>query len=194
MKEDNQLFDEFVYIGFWKRVLMTLVELLVMSIPFVLLYRLSIFISINSGYSIPFILHWVVSYSFLIFMVVRYGGTPGKLIFKARIVDRQGKNLTVSKAFLRFSFYLINSIILVLIFQEGLNSTSTVQESMSNLSENKGTYSNIQTLMGFIILFDSVFILFNRKRKRTIHDYLAGSYVITKESQDRYINKGSFES
>lgn len=76
-----------LYVGFWERAFMGLVEMLVMSIPFVFLYRTSINISVSAGSIIPFIIYWILLYSFLIFMVVRYGGTPGKLIMKARIVN-----------------------------------------------------------------------------------------------------------
>lgn len=192
INEDQQI-NELVYIGFWKRVLMALVELLVMGIPFVLLYRASIYLSTNFGNSIPFVFHWIVAYTFLIFMVVRFGGTPGKLIFKARIVDRHGKNLSAFKAILRFSFYLMNTIISILIFYNDLNAGSTIKELSKN-TNSEGTYSDIQAFIGFIILIDAFVVILNRKRKRAIHDFLAGSYVVSKESLDKFLNNKNSES
>lgn len=172
------------YVGFWRRVLMGLVEMLVMSIPFVFLYRTSINISVSTGSIIPFIIYWILLYSFLIFMVVRYGGTPGKLIMKARIVNEEGNYISLSKAIVRMGFYIVNSLVLVLILQEAITAHIDKDLISKFFNDYEGQYYLLRTLLGFVILIDGLYVLINKK-KRALHDLLAGSYVKDKGSVNK---------
>jgi uncharacterized RDD family membrane protein YckC len=178
----SNISEDFEYLGFWNRMLMAIIEILVVSVPFVFLYRSSIKISINIESVIPFILQWLLIDAILVVMITRYGATPGKLIMKARIVDRNGNHLSVVRSILRMVIYSLNSIFLVLALDVAIRNNIAYEEVGKFINNYEGEeLLMLKTLVGFVGIIDILWLLFNR-RKRTLHDILAGSYVITKES------------
>jgi uncharacterized RDD family membrane protein YckC len=169
------------YIGFWDRVGMRILDILITAIPFVLIYKYSLVLSVKVESIYPFFIYWIIFYVFYVFMTVRYGGTPGKLILKARIVSKSGSCLNIKNAILRLGFYIPYSIVTILILQEGLNSNINSHDVLHFLSIHKGTFKSIQVLLSFLIIIDEIYLIFNKK-KRAIHDLLAGSFVVSKES------------
>ena len=121
-------------------------------------------------------------------LVVRFGGTPGKLVIKARIVRNNGKYLNWGQAFLRM---LIPSIIISInshlmqwnsiITWPSETHINSFMEMGRVMNEYGQPFATISDFLCIIIYIDILVILFNKK-KRAIHDFIAGSYVITKKS------------
>jgi uncharacterized RDD family membrane protein YckC len=162
------------YKGFWERVGMRILDLLITAIPFILIYRYLLIASVKAESVYPFILYWIVFYAFYAFMTVRYGGTPGKLILKSKIVSKSGELLNIRNAFMRLGFYIPYSIVSILILQEGLNLNFNSHDIVHFLSSHRGTLNTIQGFLSFLIIIDELYLIFNKK-KRAIHDLLAGS-------------------
>lgn len=157
---------DFKYFGFWKRVLMRLIDFVILIVPYLILYRLSVTFSTQFHSLIPYIGLWIVSCGYYILMVYRFGGTPGKLIMKARIVDHQGHKLTISRSIRRSVFYILYGIVMVLIFND---------EILNGVID-----SPLQALADFIAivyLLSDLFVVFNKKKK-ALHDFIAGSLVV----------------
>jgi len=120
-----------------------------------------------------------------LYLVVHYGVTPGKFVLKLRIVDRKCNFLTWSSAIKRKSPYIFISLVSLLQMNSavqgfpGFETEPTFIEIAGVLSQYGGVYAPFALALSCFIYFDIGVILFN-KRKRALHDYIGGSYVITK--------------
>lgn len=141
------------------------------------------------------LLRILVVYSFTTFLIVKYGGTPGKLLLNIKIIDINGKNLTTGKAILKQVLNLIVEIISIYI----IFVVAYAIKGINNAINDPG-YIIAKTIVLFvpvllfmpIYLLDYIFILFSNKN-RAIHDYLADSIVIYK-GKVNYLRQTSIES
>jgi uncharacterized RDD family membrane protein YckC len=165
------------YVNFFKRILMTVVEFAIMLLPLVLLYRATYFLALDHPSVLVLLSKWIVVLFINILFIVSFGGTVGKLIFKVRIVDIHGKYPTVLKAIMRNVFWIVSSSMALL--KEIINSNfSPFSDTLSHYSVGITLISTITTLL---IIADLLTILMNPER-RAIHDYIAGTYVVSKSS------------
>ena len=180
--------DSFVFVGFWKRVLATLIDAAIgwafMPITISLMKWSFVHRSI-----LPQILWSVVWTIVWLWLVVRFGGTPGKLIIRVRIVDADGHFLSWGRAVLRVLPTLAISLssllqmgVAVSGYPESAPHTSFLEMGRL-LNEYGKPFSALVVVLGLFIYADIGVILFNRQ-KRAIHDFIAGSYVITRKSYD----------
>lgn len=181
--EKDQDLNSYVYVGFWVRVAVLIVDI-ICFLPVIFLYQFALSQSIETRNVLFLSLLYLLQYGLITMMVVKFGGTPGRLFLQTRIIDSSGNNLSVAKAILRLSLFLINTILFVVITQMAINN---IPEEVLNIKQAKEFIKNYRnnsiwlSISGFIIFADVIFIVFNKK-KRAIHDFISGSYVITKES------------
>ncbi|MCH7920353.1 MAG: RDD family protein [Planctomycetes bacterium] len=179
--------DEFVFVGFWKRVLAALIDAAIgwafMPITMPLMTW-----TITHRNIVPGALWSLVWTTVWLWLVVRFGGTPGKLIIRVRIVDARGTFLSWGRAIRRVIFpSLIMTINSHLQMWKALSTypDSTPHSSFLEIGELMNKYGQpfamITMVLGLAIYADIGVVLFNRK-KRAFHDFIAGSYVITKKS------------
>jgi len=179
--------DEFVFVGFWKRVLAALIDAAIgwafMPITMPLMTW-----TITHRNIVPEVLWSAVWTLVWLWLVVRFGGTPGKLIIGVRIVDVRGAFLSWGRAVRRIIFpsliMTINSHLQMWkAFSTYPDSTphSSFLEIGRLMNEYGQPFAMIAMVFAFSTYLDIGVILFNRK-KRALHDFIAGSYVITKKS------------
>ncbi|WP_256762433.1 RDD family protein [Cohnella sp. WQ 127256] len=178
----NSELKEIKFIGFWYRVIIQLIDF-IPFIPIIYLYNLSVNLSINMESIIPYVIYWIIVYLYFIIMISYFGGTLGKLIMKVRITDRNGRNLSIFNSIKRISIYLLFSIVQILIFQQGIQESIDQQQISNYINNYSGKYEILNILMGLLFIIDSLSIAFN-KQKRAIHDFLAKSFVIHKDSRE----------
>src|SRR6267142_2180473 len=77
-----------VYIGFWRRLAAHLVDLAIF-LPYALLSSWFVYRS-KEGFVISQIAGLIIAVLFEIYLVKRFGGTPGKLLLKMRIAKVDG--------------------------------------------------------------------------------------------------------
>jgi uncharacterized RDD family membrane protein YckC len=177
--------DDFNYIGFWKRVLATLIDcLIIVPIwPLTLLFQKYGFIHKNI---LPHVLMSLVWYSIVVFLVTKYGGTPGKLLLKFRIVDKNGNYLNWKKAVLRYLPLMSITIITIFQYAYAFRFMPDIQGNIKLLEmgrlvkEYSGPFQLLSTLVSLFYCADVIVIACNKK-KRAIHDFLADSFVIEKK-------------
>src|SRR5438132_1166778 len=99
------------FTGFWKRVLASIIEIIILFIPFTFSYRYLITLSSKTGSILPFVIYWIIYFSFFVFLTVKFGGTLGKLVLGLRVVDINGGYLSIYRSFIRLFPYIINSIV-----------------------------------------------------------------------------------
>lgn len=179
--------NDFVFVGFWKRVLAVLIDLAI-GFPLLPITRPIRLWSVQNRNILPYILWWLALEAILLWLVVCFGGTPGKLAIRVRIVDGSGKFLSWGRAVLRIvvpkliscPVYFLQMGTAVSRYPESAPHT-TSREISRLIVEYGQPYSTLLIAFALIGLVDIVVILFN-KRKRAIHDFIAGSYVITRKS------------
>ncbi|MEK3662228.1 RDD family protein [Paenibacillus sp. FSL F4-0236] len=165
------------FIGFWKRVLATILDLLIILIPAVIVYWIFNSLAISLHSEIPIILEYIFFVVFDVFMIVRFGGTPGKLVLKMKIVNQQGNIPTLKEALIRNIFRIISTIFSMIV---GVSLYDlTVISTTLNLWAPLAT--DLSKILGLIMLVDYLFVAFT-PRKRALHDMMAGTYVVDKSA------------
>jgi uncharacterized RDD family membrane protein YckC len=137
----------------------------------------------------PAVVPPVVQLLLKLLFVVRFGGTPAKLVLGMRIVDREGFYLRVGRALLRdvihwlsIFFYLL--VLIHVISSISPNNVPANSEQRAQAYERYGGWwYHLQSEIGWVSIADVLVVACNR-RNRAIHDFLAGSFVITKRSYD----------
>ncbi|HIH42475.1 TPA: RDD family protein [Candidatus Woesearchaeota archaeon] len=87
------------YAGFWIRVLASIIDSLIMGIPFAIAYvTLSVIFRAIPGINYIII---VVYLAIITYMEGIKGGTPGKLVLGLKIVDVQGNLIGIKRAIVR---------------------------------------------------------------------------------------------
>jgi len=184
--------NNFEYIGFWKRVLAALIDAIIglALMPITIPMMQFCFAHKTIIPELVFSILWTVLWMWLI---VKFGATPGKMVIKARIINSNGEFLNWDKAFLRMLFPgLLISINSHLQQWQTMNTlpTETSIDSFLEIGQAMNQYGQpfamFGTFLALTIYIDVLVILFN-KRKRAIHDFIAGSYVVTKDSLEHEI-------
>lgn len=181
------------YAGFWKRAGATALD----GIIGLLLFPLTNFVhslSFENKTILPIAIETLLLlYLFQMFFVMKYGGTIGKLILNLRVINNKGYFLDFGSTFLRVMPYLIITIVNLFQINNVIQTMPTsitsygIFETAQLIREYGGVYTFLYSLLSFFVFIDIGTVLFNDK-KRAIHDYLAGSFVVTKMSLDKIEN------
>lgn len=108
------------YAGFWVRLgaalIDTVVLLIVLAIPLSLIYGAQYWADSPGNRGLwDFVLSHIFPIIATIWFWTRFGGTPGKMVLKLKIVDaKTGKTPTVGQSVLRYVGYFISAIPLLL--------------------------------------------------------------------------------
>jgi uncharacterized RDD family membrane protein YckC len=135
---------------------------------------------------------YVFHFWYSIYLVKKYGGTPGKLIAGIKIIKIDGTDVTWREAILRqivtFSLTIFISIITLI----GLSKVDAEHyESLSWLSKQQYIQSFtpifviIYTILSNIWTYSELFVLLFNKRKRALHDFMANTVIV----RAKYLNK-----
>jgi uncharacterized RDD family membrane protein YckC len=181
-----------IYSGFWSRLGANLLDGLII-IPFSLMI-----LFINSFniyiYFFTIVPNLLFAFWYHVFLPKKYGGTPGKLIVGIKIIKIDSSPIGWKESFLRYIVTLFLSLvtiffIIIAIFSvdtEIYNNLNWFQKSayLSNLAETNGI--NILTNIWF---WSELIVLLFNKRKRAIHDFIAGTVVLKSEYVDKIREK-----
>lgn len=109
------LYNPADYIGFWKRVVITLIDLVTILLVWILVYLLlglipragAILADESNGGYIMVALLLLIAFGYLVFLKRRPQGTFGYRLFRARIVNLKGDRPTIWQMMQRFAFLFI---------------------------------------------------------------------------------------
>lgn len=175
------------YAGFWRRLGAGLLDMAI-YFPFGLL-TLWVYSQSQLAPSIWLLPLIFFGVWFNVYLVIRYGGTPGKLLLGLRIVRVDGAPVGYKESVLRY---------LPLLISGALISTALVFASWQ-LSEAeymglafKPRYMRMEQLapswyqqvlaLEQIWILGEFFVMMTNAKRRAIHDYIAGTVVVLKES------------
>lgn len=185
IEQDTATNPSMVYSTFWRRVGAQLLDI-VFILP-VLALCVALGALGRGAYFVFVVLMWLLNFGYYIYLVKRFGGTPGKLILGLRIVQLNGRPVSYQQATLRYIVFLFLSTCSFLALVLGaLAMTDADYASLDWHHRNAGLvalapswYPWVERLIDLWTLGLLIVMLTNSER-RTIHDFMAGTVVIRK--------------
>jgi uncharacterized RDD family membrane protein YckC len=178
---------ELKYAGFWRRFgAFWLDALILLPLSFLTLWFDGRYRLFQLYYVVP---GFIIAVLYSVYLVKQYGGTPGKIIAGLRIVKVDGSPIGYREAILRFlpEFLLAEATSLALILatlQVGdseYTSLGFMKRSVLLVSLAPAWYKPVQYLQTVWVWSEFIVLLTNKKR-RAIHDFIAGTVVIVRNS------------
>ncbi len=175
--------EQLEFVGFWKRVGVALIDA-ALWLPLWPLFAWANDTAWQHG-TVLHILALDAAYSFAVVALVHYyGGTPGKLILRMRVIGRDLQylswNRSVRREAINYASALLTSLPLWWTFRHIEPSNYDAGEQ-ARLLETHAGWALTYVWPGIVQCIDVGWVATNRRR-RAIHDYIAGSYVVTKRS------------
>ena len=177
---------EKVYAGFWKRFCAIIAD------AFIIL-PLAFFFVWLEGFDSTLAIVMTITRSILILMYhvffnACFGGTPGKLAVGIRITKPDGTRISWPEAWKRssvdiafaFVFLVVETCALTQVDPFRYASLQWIERAQFVQEHRPAWYSSVHILGNVWIWSEVVVLLFN-KRKRAIHDFIAGTVVVMKE-------------
>ncbi|OOG71166.1 RDD family protein [Flavobacterium sp. A45] len=182
--------SESIYAGFWTRFASLLLDAIItLPIIYLTLYLNGLGKNIYFYTLIP---NFGFGLWYYIYLTKKYGGTPGKLITGMKIIKLNGESIEWREAFLRHSVLLALTLLSIIMMSSCLLSADEI------IFNNLGWLKRSQYLMSLSPLFFLIYtwatniwiysefiVLLTNKRKRAIHDYIAGTVIV----KAKYIEK-----
>lgn len=175
--------EDIEYGGFWRRVGAQILDALILAPLGILAY-------FGAQFSHLFYLYYLVpsiliSLFYSVYLVKRYGGTPGKRILDMRIVMTDGSPVTGSAALLRYSVMLALSTIpsvgmaiaALNVSAEGYDSLGFV-ERMQLFNVNTPSWALFASYTLWVWIIAGLIVMLCNRRRRATHDFIANTLVI----------------
>ncbi|MDB5800803.1 MAG: hypothetical protein JWL63_1742 [Rhodocyclales bacterium] len=174
------------YAGFWRRFGAYWVDVLV----FLPVAGLAFYFGEKTRL---FYLYWflpglAIGAWFHVYLVVKHGGTPGKILLKTRIAMLDGSKVTERAAASRYSvLFILSALSTVAMIVGTLKMTDELYFSLGRvargamLMELAPSYKLISILIQLWVFSEFITMLFNKKR-RAVHDFIAGTVVVRREA------------
>ncbi len=178
-----------VYAGFWKRLGALLVDLIVF-LPVV-----GLIIWLDSVSRTAAVIGTIVTsplyFLYETYFHARYGQTLGKMAVSIRVLKPDGQRISIREALLRGSVDFVFGVLVVIGSISALLHFPATEYSHLNWLERQhylqglrpGWYSWVSEAQSLWVWSETFTVLFNRK-KRALHDFLAGTVVAVIGSQD----------
>lgn len=178
----NMNTDSLRYAGFWPRLGSLMLDFFIL-LPWAALWFWAEHYRLFEVYAlVPNVLFGLFYY---VYLVRRFGGTPGKLIVGIKIRKLNGESVGYREAFLRyfpdFVFGLLVSVALLFpllhMSDAEYHSLSFTQRSRRMIELAPSWYKPLQWTQGVWFWSELIVLLTNRKR-RALHDFIAGTVVV----------------
>ena len=175
--------SETVYAGFGPRLGAKILDFLIMvPVMGILLYISGLS---KSAYFYTVIPNLLIGIFFEVCLVKIYGGTPGKLIMGLKIIQKNGDDVDWKPALYRYSVELFLAILAIYVMILTLNMIDdSTYASLGFMERNKlistinPLPNTIQTWLSGIWIVGGLIVLLTNARKRTTHDFIAGTVVV----------------
>ena len=175
--------EESLYAGFWSRLGSLFLDFLIV-IPFTGLILYINSLGLNN-YFITVIPGLAFSLWYHVYLVKKHGGTPGKLIVGIKIININGEKVDWKEAILRhivlFGITLISVFVMIraigLADESQYMSLTWMQKNQYLMGLSPVLYS-VYTWLSNIWIYGELIVLLTNKRKRAIHDFIAGTVIV----------------
>ncbi|GEL11803.1 hypothetical protein FGL01_25420 [Flavobacterium glycines] len=164
-------------------------SIILLPVLFLILYLNGLSINMYFYTIIPNLL---IGIWYNIYLPKKYGGTPGKLIAGIKIIKINGKPIGWKEAILRHSVLFILTIFSVIVMIISLlKANETVFNSLGWLKQTEYLMSlaaipfMVHAWTSNIWIYSEFFVLLTNKRKRAVHDFIAGTVIVRKVYIDK---------
>lgn len=172
-----------IYAGFWIRLGSLLLDFLIMvPVIFLTLYLNGLS---KNAYYFTFLPSLVFHFWYSIYLVKKHGGTPGKLIAGIKILKTNGEDVTWKESILRQIVTFILTIFVSIITMMALSrADGEYYESLTWMTKQQYLMTltpilfTLYTWTSNIWTYSELFVLLFNKRKRALHDFIAGTVII----------------
>ncbi len=172
-----------VYAGFWKRFGSGIVDVLVL-IPFMYLFYLIDSLSLLAAVCVVVVSSLLYS-SYTIYFHYKYGATIGKMATGIKVTLPNGKKIGIKAAVLRSSVDLIFAALMgaaqiqaLLIADSDMFLNSSFTERYEYLLPLYPAWYALVNVSSQLWVWSELIVLLFNKRKRALHDFIAGTVVI----------------
>ncbi len=179
----TQSSDQLQYAGFWPRLGALLLDLLI-TLP------LSVLVFWGSERYRLFDLYYLIPGTLFglfygVYLVQRFGGTPGKLVVGVRIRKVGGEPVGYREAFLRYlPEFILGLLMSIALLKSVLQMSDAEYHALSFMDRAKrmveltpSWYKPLQIAQNVWVWGELIVLLTNRKR-RALHDFIAGTVVV----------------
>ncbi|MBI4889407.1 MAG: RDD family protein [Acidobacteria bacterium] len=179
---------QFEYVGFWQRAAVLALDA-VISLPLIPAHFWALQQSLRLRSAWPLALMCIAAGLYIPLCVWRFGGSPAKLLLRMRVVDASGAYLGFGRALLRSLLEWIDTLIYLFTVLQVLAALppdylpSSIWNAAETYAEFGGFWSQIHANWFYVWIAD-VCVVTTNPCKRAFHDFIAGSFVITKRSYD----------
>ena len=175
-----------VYAGLWKRLCAAITDMLVWIPVLFIFYHIQ---SINIVTAVIATVIQGFSFSiYSIFLNLKYGGTLGKLAVGIRITKPNGEKIGLREALLRSSVDIIYGLLFVAFQVYAISQVDSdvylaagYMERMKLLGPYYPEYNKYSSIFFNVWYWGEMIVLLFNKRKRALHDFIAGTVVIHKK-------------
>jgi uncharacterized RDD family membrane protein YckC len=175
--------DKLIYSSFKSRFLASVLDAFIIGMPFTTLK--ASFQNSKLVFIFEHVLMALIFQSIYIFFLTKYGATPGKMILKISVKKLDGSQIKIKEAFLRYSVEIIYALSFSIIFIVTYDS-NFVDSFLATEGEEKRKmydilYPKWKWIVGYIMSaygLSEAFVALCNKKRRAIHDYIAGTIVI----------------
>jgi len=179
--------ETFKYSSFKSRLFATIIDGILISIPSFIIFATTRHSTALTYYIFTYTFSFL-SWMFFVFTLVKFGGTPGKLLLGLRVVKLDGQRIDIKIAILRSIVELGQTVIFAL-----LSIYFIIKIGYPNFIENDifQIRNQIHAITPFWVkpfnylfnayMFSESIVMLTNKRRRAIHDYIAGTIVIHRE-------------
>ncbi|MCF7956327.1 MAG: RDD family protein [Phycisphaerae bacterium] len=197
LPEEFSGIDGSVYGGFWQRLGALFLDMLITApLMFFVIYSLNAGRFVYLYVQIPSI---ALNIFLNIYCVKRWGGSPGKLIAQLKIVKIDGQPVGWKEAILRslvgFSLGMLSSAAYLVVLL-GMTDEQYLGMAFSERSrwmvDNMPVWAAPVRWAQNVWIWSEFIVLLCNKRKRALHDFIAGTVVI-KKKYERVLEEASWE-
>ena len=175
--------NDSIYAGFWRRLGALLIDLLIIAPIIIATYYIQNLNRLNFLYTLIPTYGFYIFYNF--YLVRRYEGTPGKRIAKIKIKQKNGKRITWKEVILRETVNLVFSvlsslayIIAVMQISDSTFESLTWLKKTVEITKFYPVWQKPVEWLSNIWIWSEFIVLLTNKRRRALHDYMAGTLVI----------------
>lgn len=188
-----------VYAGFFKRLGAAIVDMVVVLLMFFVFQFIG---SSSISAAIVILIFSSTSYFFYnVYFHYKFGATLGKMALGIRVTSPDGSRIGFKQALLRSSVDMIFSLVAVTVQVIAILKVDAdlylaagmIERSFLTLPLIPSWYGLLDTLSQCWYWSEIVVLLFN-KRRRGLHDFIAGTVVIRKEYAGRETQQGAINS
>lgn len=175
--------DQLRYAGFWPRLGALLLDMVIMLPLSAMAFWGSQRYRLFDLYSL--VPNTLFGLFYSVYLVRRFGGTPGKLIVGVRICKVNGEPVGYREAILRyFPEFVLGLLMSIALLTSAFHMSDTEYHTLSFMERAKRMvelappwFKPLQIVQNIWVWGELIVLLTNRKR-RALHDFIAGTIVI----------------